>query len=148
MICGCRAAMPAAVVLLALASPALAASTPAPTLGKPQQAIQIRNRAHHAISYAAATVTGVSHPLVFTPGHNIQESMGQMVYVPAGSCITGVVVRFTTGRTLKLNGQHDCHKPTIEVEQNAILLTSGSVTNPPPTDEHRGEVLTPTAPAK
>jgi hypothetical protein len=140
---GIKAATAAVLAAGALASPAWPAQTPAPTIGKPAQAIELRNRAHDSIAYAAATVTGSSKKYVFTSGHPLQESVGQMVYVPAGSCITSVFVRFKNGRTLSLDHQHDCRNPTIQVEQNEILLTSGAVNNPPPLYEKRGQVIPP-----
>jgi hypothetical protein len=144
MTSGPAAATAALLTLASLGSPAWANSTSAPKLGKPPQAIQIKNRAHHPIAYAAATVSGSSKQYVFTNGHPpLQESVGQMAYVPAGSCITSVFVRFTNGRTMSLDHQHDCHSPTIQVEPQGILLTSGAVTNPPPLYEKRGEMIPP-----
>ncbi len=133
----------ATVTGLVLAAGFASAQTPAPKLGKPQQAIELRNRASQPIIYAAATVTGRSQPVVFTTNRPIQTSVGQQVFVPPGSCITSVTVRFKDGRTLKLDNQHDCKKPKIEVTNRRIALTSAAVGNPPPLYEKSGQVIPP-----
>lgn len=140
---GSISAVLAAAVVLFAATPDGAwgqSPPPAPKLGKPTQLLALQNRAAQPITQAEATISGGTAES-FTANGAIQPNLGQKVYVPPGSCVTGVSVTFKDGRQLRLDNLNACRQALIVVTNDRIDLTSATSTNPPTRTLHSGQVL-------
>lgn len=136
-------AVGAAAALAAMALQDARAQSPpaAPKLDQPTQSLALQNRSAQPITDAQATMKGTGRQESFTANGAIQPNLGQTLYVPPGSCVTGVTVTFQNGRQLRLDNVDDCRKPLIVVTNDRIELTSGASTNPPNTTLHYNQVL-------
>ncbi|MBV9757271.1 MAG: hypothetical protein JO047_09475 [Alphaproteobacteria bacterium] len=133
----------AAAAMIVAFSPAFAeAPPPAPKLGTPTQNLALHNWTDQPITQATATLAGSNQTEVFTANGPIAPNGGQHVYVPPGSCIGAVSVRFRNGQQLRVDGLRDCNKPTILVNRNRIDLTTAAAGTLPMHALHSGEVLT------
>jgi hypothetical protein len=139
-----RTALAAALILAAgaLAPVSAQAPPPAPKLGTPTQNLALHNWTDQPITKATATLAGSRRTEVFTANGPIAPNGGEHVFVPPGSCIGAVSVRFQNGQQLRLGGLRDCNKPTILVNRNRIELTTAAANTPPMHALHAGEVLT------
>lgn len=138
-----RAATMAAILAAGALAPASAESPPpAPKLGTPTQNLALHNWTDQPIAEATARLAGTRRTEVFTANGPIAPNGGQHVFVPPGSCISAVSVKFQNGRELRLGGLHDCNKPTILVNKDRIQLTTAAAGTEPMHALHSGEVLT------
>lgn len=137
-------ALAAAAALLAatpLRPGAAQSPPPAPKLNQVSQLLSIQNRSGQPITEAQATLQGSGEAKSFTANGAIPPNLGQKVFVPPGSCMSGVSVTFKDGRTLRLDKVDDCRKSLIVVTNDHIELTSGASTNPPNRELHYNQVL-------